>query len=61
MALNDTDAILVDPEAIEYIEKKEKEEGVALSKFQVVEYFFEWLQKQPAAKRLAFLREALNE
>lgn len=61
MSLTDTDAILVDPEAIAYIEAKETEEGVALSKFQVVEFFFEWLKKQPQAKQLLFLREALRD
>ena len=60
MALNDTDAILLDPEAIAYIEKKEREVGVPLSKFQVIEFFFEWLKVQPQVKQLEFLREALR-
>lgn len=61
MSLTDTDAILVDPEAIAYIEKKETEEGVPLSKFQVVEYFFEWLKTQTQARQVEFLREALRD
>lgn len=60
MALNDTDRILLDPEAIEYIEKKENEGGFPLLKFQIVEYFFEWLKDQPKAKQVEFLREALS-
>lgn len=61
MSLNDTDAILVDPEAIAYIEKKEQEEGVALSKFQIIEFFFEWMKTQSISKQLLFLREALRD
>lgn len=60
MSLTDTDAILIDAIAIEYIENKELEEGVPLSKFQVIEYFFEWLQLQPVVKQMEFLREALR-
>jgi hypothetical protein len=61
MSLTETDAILVDPAAIEYIAKKELEEGSPLLKFQVIEYFFEWLSKQPAQYQMQFLREALRE
>ncbi len=61
MSLNSTDDILLDPEAIDYIEKKEQEEGVSLSKFQVIEYFFEWLKTQSQVKQLTFLREALSD
>lgn len=57
MALNDTDNILVDPEAIAYIESKE---GSGLAKFEVIELFFEWLKTQPRAKQVEFLREALS-
>lgn len=60
MSLTDTDAILIDPAAIEFIEKKEQEEGSPLAKFQVIEFFFEWLKQQPAQKQMEFLREALR-
>ncbi len=60
MSLTDTDVILIDPDAITYIDEKEKEEGTPLLKFQVIEYFFEWLKTQPATKQMEFLREALR-
>ena len=41
MSLRSTDAILVNPEAIAYIEDVEKAEGVPLSKFEIIEHFFE--------------------
>lgn len=61
MSLTETDAILIDPAAIDYISKKEIEEGTPLLKFQVVEYFFEWLSQQPSQYQMQFLREALRE
>ncbi len=61
MSLNDTDSILVDPDAIEYINTKEAEEGTPLFKFQIIEYFFEWLKKQPRNKQVEFLKEALSD
>lgn len=61
MSLNDTDSILVDPDAIDYINSKEIEEGSPLFKFQVIEYFFEWLKKQPRSKQVEFLKEALSD
>lgn len=61
MSLNNTDSILVDPEAIDYINEKEEEEGSALFKFQIIEYFFEWLKKQPMTKQVEFLKEALSD
>lgn len=60
MSLNDTDNILVDPDSIAYIEEKEAEEGCALAKFQIIEYFFEWLKQQPKPQQVDFLREALR-
>ena len=56
-----TDAILVSPEAIKYIEQVEKSEGTALSKFEIIEHFFEWLKQQPSPEQVSFLREALSE
>ncbi len=61
MALNDTDTILVDPDAIDYINNKEIEEGSSLFKFQIIEYFFEWLKKQPINKQVSFIKEALGD
>lgn len=59
MALRKTDQILIPAEAIEYIEKVESKEG-SLAKFEVVELFFEWLQKQPRADQADFLKKALS-
>ena len=61
MALRNSDAILVPAEAIEYIEKAEQAEGVSLSKFEVVEHFFEWLKTKPTSYQVVFLKEALSE
>ena len=60
MSLRSTDAILVDPNAIAYIEAVEAREG-ELSKFEVIEHFFEWLKTQPRGQQVSFLREALSE
>ncbi len=61
MSLTETDTILIDPAAIEYISNKEIEEGTPLLKFQIIEYYFEWLSKQPPSYQMQFLREALRE
>ena len=61
MSLLGTDAILVDPSAIKYIEEAEAQEGTALSKFEIIEHFFEWLKTQPMPYQMSFLREALSE
>lgn len=61
MPLRGTDAILIDPEALEYIEAVEQAEGAPLSKFEIIEYFFEWLKTQPRSYQVKFLREALSE
>lgn len=61
MPLRNTDAILVDPEAIAYIERAEEAERLILSKFEVIEYFFEWLKRQPRGQQIEFIREALSE
>ena len=60
MPLRDSDAILIPAEAIAYIEQRETAEG-SLVKFEVVEYFFEWLKQQPKTYQVKFLREALSE
>ena len=61
VSLRSTDAILIAPEAIAYIEEMELQEGAALSKFEVVEFFFEWLKTQPRGYQVGFLREAVSE
>ncbi len=59
MPLRNTDDILVDPEAIAYIERVQEQQG-DLSKFEIIEYFFEWLKTQPRPQQIQFLREALS-
>ncbi len=61
MPLLGTDEILIDPEALEYIERFEVEGKPTLSKFEVIEYFFEWLKKQTPTYQVKFLREAISE
>ena len=61
MPLVNTDDILIDPGAITFIEKREEENGIYLSKFEIVEYFFEWLKKQPRPYQVDFIREALSD
>ena len=60
MSLRKSDVILIDPEAIAYIEAMEEKEG-PLSKFEIIELFFEWLKTQPRPYQVKFLREALND
>jgi len=59
MPLLGTDVILVDPAAIKYIEQMET--SAPLSKFEVIEFFFEWLKAQPRTYQVQFLREALSD
>lgn len=61
MPLRGTDEILIPAEALEYIEKAESAESSRLSKFEVIELFFEWLKDQPSAYQMKFLREALSD
>ena len=60
MSLRDTDIILIAPEAIAYIEQEEAGETASLSKFEIVELFFEWLKKQPPSYQMSFLKKALK-
>ena len=60
MSLRDTDIILIAPEAIAYIEQEEAGETAPLSKFEIVELFFEWLKKQPPSYQMSFLKKALK-
>lgn len=59
MALRETDEIKISAEAIEYIESKEGTTGLA--KYEIIEYFFDWLKDQPRANQAEFLKEALSE
>jgi hypothetical protein len=61
MSLRKTDTILIDSEAIAYIEAAETAEGTPLAKCEIVEYFFDWLKIQPRKYQLLFLKEALSE
>lgn len=61
MSLIDSDQIMVPPEAIAFIEDRELEEGCSLAKFEIVEYFFEWLKKQPTTFKVMFLKQALKD
>lgn len=61
MSLTEDDQVIVPPEAIAFIEDKELEEGCAFIKFEVIEYFFEWLRKQPPTFKAAFLKQALKD
>ena len=55
MSLRESDKILVDPEAILYIEKIENLEKLPLSKFEIIEHFFDWLKESPKKYQLEFL------
>jgi len=43
-----------------YIEQEEAGETAPLSKFEIVELFFEWLKKQPPSYQMSFLKKALK-
>lgn len=61
MSLIATDIIYISPKAITFIEEKEKENGIYLSKFEIIENFFEWLKREPINYQVSFLREALSD
>jgi len=61
VSLRGTDAILIAPEAVAYMERIEAVEKSPLSKFEVVELFFDWLKEQPRSYQMEFLREALSD
>lgn len=58
---HDDDEIVIDAEAISFIEEKEREEGLSLAKFEIIEYFFEWLKEQPPSYKVWFLKKVLHE
>lgn len=61
MSLLDTDTIVIPAEAVAFIERREQREAAPLAKYEVIEFFFEWLRHQAPAYQVAFLRLALSE
>lgn len=61
MALTDTDTIFIPADAIAYIEQKETAAGVYLSKFEIIEFFFDWIREQPKTTQVDFLRKAISD
>lgn len=61
MGLTETDDILIPLEALEYIEYREKLSKSGLMKFEIIELFFEWLNRQEDEYQIEFLRNALKQ
>lgn len=61
MSLRDSDKIIIDPDALAFIEDKEQEEGYPLAKFEVIEFFFEWLKVQSPSYKVQFIKLAIYD